>query len=87
MTLIEASAVGVPIVCSDIPGNREVVQDGANGLLAGPSDESYAEALARVLGDAVLAQRMASAGQQAALAKFDESVVVPKIISLYSTLV
>lgn len=86
MALIEASAAGVPIVCSDIPGNREVVQDGANGWLAGPSDESYAEALARVLGDASLAGRMAEAGRRAALAKFDESVVVPKILALYSAL-
>jgi glycosyltransferase involved in cell wall biosynthesis len=51
MALIEASAAGVPIVCSDIPGNREVVSSGVNGELAGPAEESYAEALARVLRD------------------------------------
>ncbi len=86
MALIEAAAVGVPIVCSDIPGNREVVENGVNGVLAGPSDESYADALERVLADEALARDMASAGRRSALEKFDEQAVVPRVISLYATL-
>lgn len=84
MALIEASAAGLPIVCSDIPGNREVVRDGVNGLVAGPSDESYADAIARILADEALAARMAEAGRKSALEKFDEQAVLPRLISLYS---
>ena len=83
MTLIEASAAGLPIVCSDIPGNREVVSSGVNGEIAGPSDESYASALARILLDESLARQMSAAGRQSALEKFDEQAVVPRIIALY----
>jgi len=86
MSLIEASAAGVPIVCSDIPGNREVVRSGVNGLLAGPSEESYTEALARILRDEALARSMSDAGRKSALETFDEEAVVPRIISLYSAL-
>ncbi len=84
MALIEASAAGVPIVCSDIPGNREVVQNGVNGEIAGPSDESYADALARILGDDALGRSMAEAGRALALARFDENAVVPAIAAMYA---
>ena len=87
MALIEASAAGVPIVCSDIPGNREVVKPGVNGELAGPSDESYADALARILRDDSVARRMADAGRRSALERFDEGVVVPRVLALYEDVV
>jgi glycosyltransferase involved in cell wall biosynthesis len=84
MALIEASAAGVPIVCSDIPGNREVVRSGENGEIAGPSEASYADALARILGNDALARDMAEAGRRLALERFDERAVVPKIAALYA---
>jgi glycosyltransferase involved in cell wall biosynthesis len=87
MALIEASAAGVPVVCSDVPGNREVVQHGVNGEIAGPSEESYADALARILLDETLARSMADAGRKSALEKFDKQVVVPRIIALYSEII
>jgi glycosyltransferase involved in cell wall biosynthesis len=86
MTLIEASAAGVPIICSDISGNREVVLNGVNGEIAGPSEESYADALARILLDETLARSMAAAGRKSALEKFDTQAVVPRIIALYTAL-
>jgi glycosyltransferase involved in cell wall biosynthesis len=85
MTLIEASAAGVPIICSDIPGNREVVRNGINGEIAGPSEASYADALGRILGDDALARNMAEAGRKSALEKFDEKAVVPQIVALYAS--
>ena len=63
--LIEAMASGLPVVVSDIPGARDVIEPGRNGLLFTPGD---AAALARVLGelsvDAALAARLAGAGRQ-----------------------
>ena len=87
MTLIEASAAGVPIVCSDIAGNREVVSSGVNGALAGPSEDGYADALARILRDETLARSMADAGRKSALEKFDKQVVIPRILALYAEVV
>ena len=37
-TLIEASAMGKPVVATDVPGCREVVDDGVTGLLCEPRD-------------------------------------------------
>lgn len=39
-TLIEASAMGRPVVATDVPGCREVVDDGVTGLLCAPRDAS-----------------------------------------------
>jgi len=48
MTLLEATACGRPIVATDVPGCREVVGHGENGLLVPPRDP-------RALADAILA--------------------------------
>ena len=48
MVLTEAFAAGTPVVASNIPGYRDVVRDGLDGLLVAPGD---AQALAEVLRD------------------------------------
>jgi len=48
MVLTEAFAAGTPVIASDIPGYRDVVRDGVDGLLVAPAD---AQALAEALRD------------------------------------
>jgi phosphatidylinositol alpha-mannosyltransferase len=48
MVLTEAFAAGTPVVASNIPGYRDVVRDGVDGVLVPPGD---AQALAEVLRD------------------------------------
>lgn len=57
MTLTEAAACGTPTVATDIPGHADAVAAGRSGLLA-TTDDDLADALARVLGDAGLRQRL-----------------------------
>jgi glycosyltransferase involved in cell wall biosynthesis len=50
--LIEAMALGLPIVASDIPALREVVEEGNNAMLVPPGDpRALADALRRMLDD------------------------------------
>ncbi|GIT66664.1 MAG: hypothetical protein Ct9H300mP25_01360 [Acidobacteriota bacterium] len=59
LKLFEYMACGRPVIISDLPPVREVVEDEQTALLVPPSDAGkLAEALRRLLGDKVLATRM-----------------------------
>jgi glycosyltransferase involved in cell wall biosynthesis len=87
-TLMEASAMGRPIVATDVPGCREVVADGVNGLLCEVRNaESLAGRLAQMLDMSGEARRaMGERGRQKVAAEFDERVVVEKYKDLVRNL-
>jgi phosphatidylinositol alpha-mannosyltransferase len=83
IALVEAMASGRPVVASDIPGYREVVDDGVEGILVPPRDpEALAAALVRVLRDPGLAERLGRAGRSRART-YDWSIVVDRLEALY----
>ena len=62
--LLEAMALGLPVVASAAGGNLDMVRSGETGLLLPPLDlAAWAAALERLLGDAGFAQRLAQAGR------------------------
>jgi phosphatidylinositol alpha-mannosyltransferase len=64
IVLLEAMASGKPIVACDIPGYRDLIDDGKEGLLTPPKNESaLAEAISRILRDPVLQLRMGEQGR------------------------
>lgn len=83
ITLLEAMASQVPIVCSDILGFRDVVQHGRDALMV-PSgdDEALANALVRLLDDAELRARLAAAGRAGSLA-YDWRNVTAAVLDVY----
>jgi phosphatidyl-myo-inositol alpha-mannosyltransferase len=83
IALVEAMAAGLPVVATDIPGYREVVTDGIEGLLVAPRDpEALAAGLVRALTDPDLAVRLGQAGRERARS-FDWSIVVERLEELY----
>jgi glycosyltransferase involved in cell wall biosynthesis len=59
--VLEAMTVGLPVVATTVSGIPEAIEDGETGLLVGPRDpRALADALARVLADDALAERLAS---------------------------
>ena len=83
IALVEAMAAGLPVVATDIPGYREVVSDGVEGLLVPPRDpEALAAGLVRVLTETGLAARLGEAGRERART-FDWPIVVDRLEELY----
>ena len=65
---VEALASGRPVVASDLPALREIVDHGVNGMLSPADDpQSLATTLATLLGDELLRRRLGENGRQAVL--------------------
>ena len=79
VVLMEAMALGVPVIASRVAGIPELVRDGESGLLFDPTDWSaLAIAIGRLLDDRSLRERLAAAGRARVAAEFDiERAVAP----------
>ncbi len=67
IVLVEAMSCGVPVVASDIPGYRAVLEGGAAGMLFPPGDHAaLARLLLRLVEDAAERERMAAAARERA---------------------
>lgn len=84
MVLAEAGAMGVPVIATDIPGCRDVVRDGVNGLLVPPRDSAaLTDALGRVLGDDLLRATLAGQARSSMLERYDQPAFHAAILELY----
>jgi phosphatidyl-myo-inositol alpha-mannosyltransferase len=87
IVLAEAMAVGLPVVCSDIGGYRDVVRDGSEGLLVPPRDpEALATALAGLLDNPARRAAMGEAARGAA-ARYAWPVVAAEVADVYRAVV
>jgi len=72
LVIAEALACECPVVASDLPAIRDVVQDGVTGLLAAPADApSLAGRISQVLRDPARARELARNGRALVLERFD----------------
>jgi len=71
IVLVEAMAMGVPVITTDVGGTTELVKDNENGIVVPPGDlPAIAAAIRRVTADAALALRFSSAGRTTVEAGF-----------------
>ena len=87
LVLLEAALLGKPAICSNIPGNNEVVLDGVTGLLFPPGDA--AELAARIdglLSDGEQRGRMGSAARERAGREFTIEAMTDRVENLYRRL-
>jgi glycosyltransferase involved in cell wall biosynthesis len=83
--LIEAAACGIPIVTTDVPGCRDVVQHYVNGMLVPAQDSEVLALTIRVLlGNPDLRKRMGEAGRKRA-SHFSQDVVIKKTLARYNS--
>ena len=86
-SLMEASAMGVPCIGTDISGCREAIKVGRNGLLVPLHDAGkLAEAILGILADPAQAKRMGEEGRRLALESFNEDRVFERVKDVYARL-
>jgi glycosyltransferase involved in cell wall biosynthesis len=86
--VLEAMASGLPVVATDVPGNREAVgeHDKAGWLVPSEDPAALVEAVATLLASPALRQEVALAARERILERFDISHVGDQYLSLYKEL-
>ncbi len=87
-TLMEASAMGLPVVATNIRGCREVAPNELSGLLVEPRQvPGLARALGRLADDPALRLRLGEAGRARIVAEFNSLVVLDRLAAYYRRIV
>lgn len=83
--LIEAAAMGKPLVATDVPGCRDVIEPGVNGFLVPPKESILlANAIETLIRDDELRQKMGHLGRTKVIQEFSVKDVVRKTIDVYT---
>ena len=88
VSVMEASAVGVPCIVTNVRGCREAIKDEYNGLVVPLGDvRALADAILDLLTNRDKAQKMAENGKRVALRDFDERRVFKIVETEYARLI
>lgn len=83
--LIEAAACGRPLIATDVPGCREIVKDGHNGILVPPKNSmELANAIELLASDSSLRKKMGENSRRLAVDNFSTKEVVQAYLVLYN---
>ena len=84
---LEAMSSQKPVVLSDIPGVRDVIENGKEGLLSRPTDpKNIAEKINRLIDDPVLRIEMGERGRKRVMENFSWDVIGQRYKDLYDRL-
>lgn len=87
ISAMEAIAAGLPTVATAVGGLLDFLVDGENALLCRAEDpESLATALARLVADVALAERLGRSARATAEARFDERLVTARYLAIFRDL-
>ncbi len=87
LAVVEALALGRPVVATDAGGTREIVKHRGTGLLVPPGDaRALAEAIVQLIRDPELARQLGERGRMAARRLFDVETMVSRTADLYQRL-
>jgi glycosyltransferase involved in cell wall biosynthesis len=86
--ILEAMACGLPVVATDVPGNREILGGGddAGLLVTSANPAGLAEAIGTLVGSAPLRREIGTAARSLVEKRFDIQRVVTQYLSLYTAL-
>lgn len=84
IAIVEAMALGLPCIATNINAVPEAISNGDNGLLVSPNDPTaLAEAIADLLKDSEKRKRLGAAARRTAFERFDERTTADRTLKLY----
>jgi glycosyltransferase involved in cell wall biosynthesis len=85
--LVEGAACALPLITTDVPGCRQVVTDGVEGLLVPVADpQALAAAIIRLQDDPKACRDMGERARVKALAEFEEGIIISRMFAVYAEL-
>ena len=86
--VIEAGAMRLPSIVTDINGSREIIRHGENGLIIPPRDaDSLYEAMKRLLADGDMRRRMSEAARPLIASRYDHLYVRDCLMQFYEGII
>lgn len=83
-TVLEAGAMGLPSIVTDINGSREIIEHGRNGIIVPPKDaRALLQAMERMLTDTAMRCRMAQEARPMIASRFERGFVQQCQINFY----
>lgn len=83
-SLLEAVSCALPVVTTNVPGCRDIVRDGDNGILVEARNAgALADALGKLLANPKLCLQMGQRGRERVLQEFSQERIVSQVLSLY----
>lgn len=87
LTLIEAMALGKPVIATDIPGPSDIIRSGETGFLIPPGDvHAMAEKIEYLLNNPAVCMKTGEAGRIDVKKRFDIKNTVSQVESIYDQL-
>ena len=87
MSILEAMAIGLPIISTPVGGIPEAVEDGADGFLVSPGDyNALAEKIDSLASNKPQREQMGQRGYEIAREKFDVNVIISQLKEIYNEL-
>lgn len=86
--VIEAGAMGLPSIVTDINGSREIIQDGVNGLIVpSKNEDALLKEMERLVDDSALASYLASHARRLVASRYEQGFVKQCLLDFYRQII
>jgi glycosyltransferase involved in cell wall biosynthesis len=83
LAILEAMAMGKPIIATSVGGIPEAIKDGVNGILVEPNENKIAEQIDYLISNKEIAQKLGKEAKKSAIERFTWKKTADKYIDLY----